>query len=78
MSNYRVLKRKPGVPVAALQLQQDVDRLGMIYDLLGRIDPEDIVKERTEGDRFLREMKVTVRNWLKFAENRLRSEYLAP
>jgi len=77
---YRVVREapKPQMPVAALDLAEDTERLRWALALLRRIDCESIgaVQERRDFESDIRVSCEKLRRWIRFSENRMRKEFL--
>ena len=75
--------RRGDVPVEAVELVADIERLERVIDLLKRVDDWNITASATDKDReFARDMREStvalVRSWHRYARLKLRKEYLAP
>jgi hypothetical protein len=80
MRNYRVLRPapKPQLPVAALQLSEDTERLRMALALLKKVDCESIGTPEARA-RFATDLRTAaqkIQAWIRFAEQRMRTEFL--
>lgn len=83
MPAYKVIKRKPGVPVMAIQLSEDLLRLERIHADLKLIEPWNIGEIQTQSQRdfcddMLRSTIALVLSWQRYAKRKLQTEYLAP
>jgi hypothetical protein len=83
MSNYRVINRKREVPVAAIQLGEDIRTLERIVKDLETIEPWNIGQIQTQDQRdfcfsMIRSTIGLVRTWERNARRKLQTEYLAP
>jgi hypothetical protein len=89
-TRYKIVGKAPpkaavrgDVPVDALRLITDINRLEFALELLEEIDDWSIANSNTlparEFARGMRSSQIAlVRSWLRHAKRRLRTEYLAP
>ena len=61
----------------ALQLTEDIQGLNICYELLGHVSSENVTKDRKEGDDMLRIVRLMVLGFRKYAQHKLRNEFLA-
>jgi hypothetical protein len=75
--------RRSEVPADALDLSDDILRLEQITKLLWEINPlhitdNDTKAHRRSGQVQLRTTTAVIRQWQRYAKNRLAKEFLAP
>jgi hypothetical protein len=66
------------MPVAALTLAEDTERLRIAHSLLRNVDPESIGRadERLDFEEDRRVSCQKLKRWIRYAENRMRNEFL--
>lgn len=69
---------KPAVPVEALRLNEDIRALEQSRKLLDTVDVLSVTKDAEFGRQILRITQSQLRECQRYAESRLREEFLAP
>lgn len=77
MSALRYSTRAP-VPLDALRLQEDIRDLEEARKHLNKVDPDSVCEERETGWNSIWCVQKMLRVLQRYAENKLRREYLAP
>jgi hypothetical protein len=75
--------RHKDVPASALELAEDVHRLELVLFLLAHINPlhtglTNTQTQRDSCDRQVRTLTAMLRGWKATAQDKLRTQYLAP
>lgn len=70
------------VPIAAVELAEDIYRLELIHTLLKRVEPQNCGDSATAKQRDTNDLVITrtlqlVRQWQRHAKRKLATEYLA-
>lgn len=68
----------PSLVTAALDLNEDVQSLRRARELLSRVDPGNMAEERELGRKMQRMVIAQLKMCERYAENKLRHDYLAP